>query len=196
MVTISITADASAAIEATLPKGSKAEARRDGKGGLPNVGTAADQEAVERACIEWRNCPPGKGNDEFFRLGLKLTAAGCDEPEIKRILHEEAHHACSPDERFRQIPSEFLRKLRQEMVAADWRQEDIFEYIEACERYIATGDPYIDMEPRQLHCLEQDPSPPVSANLPKLPISFLGYSPGQFLNCCGGTKARVPFPLL
>jgi hypothetical protein len=34
MVTISITAEAFAAIEATLPKGSKAEARPDGKGGL------------------------------------------------------------------------------------------------------------------------------------------------------------------
>jgi hypothetical protein len=34
MVTISITAEAFAAIETTLPKGSKAEARPDGKGGL------------------------------------------------------------------------------------------------------------------------------------------------------------------
>ena len=34
MVTISIKAEAFAAIEATLPKGSKAEARPDGKGGL------------------------------------------------------------------------------------------------------------------------------------------------------------------
>jgi hypothetical protein len=34
MVTISITAVAFAAIETTLPKGSKVEARPDGKGGL------------------------------------------------------------------------------------------------------------------------------------------------------------------
>jgi hypothetical protein len=34
MVTISITAEAFAAIEVTLPKGSKAEARPDGEGGL------------------------------------------------------------------------------------------------------------------------------------------------------------------
>jgi hypothetical protein len=34
MVTISITAEAFAAIEATLPKGMRGEARPDGKGGL------------------------------------------------------------------------------------------------------------------------------------------------------------------
>ena len=44
-----------------------------------------DQEAVERACAEWKVCPPGKGNDRFFKLGLKLASAGCDRSEISRF---------------------------------------------------------------------------------------------------------------
>jgi len=45
MVTISITDQAFAAIEATLPKGSKAEARPDGKGG---VLVTLDRRLIER----------------------------------------------------------------------------------------------------------------------------------------------------
>ena len=64
-----------------------------------------DQDAVERACSEWHQCPPGSGNHEFFKLGLKLAGVGCDQSEIVSILKEQAHYARSPDERLNQIPS-------------------------------------------------------------------------------------------
>ena len=38
----------------------------------PHEGSGIDQEAVEGACVDWQQCPPGKGNEEFFILGRKL----------------------------------------------------------------------------------------------------------------------------
>ena len=67
---------------------------------------------------------------------------------------------------YRRSPEEFLGRLGQVVIDDHFGQEDRFKYIAACEQYFAAGDPYIDMGPRQLHCLEQAPSPPVSTNSP------------------------------
>ena len=64
-----------------------------------------DQQAIERACWEWQQCPPGKGNREFFKLGSRLVGAECDQSEITSILHDQARYAHSPNERLKQIPS-------------------------------------------------------------------------------------------
>jgi len=72
---------------------------------MPDVRSGIDQEAVERACMEWQQCPPGKGNDGFFKLALKLPEAGCHQSEVETILEQQAHYAHSPDQRLTQIPS-------------------------------------------------------------------------------------------
>ena len=64
-----------------------------------------DQEALERACLEWQQCAPGKGNDGFFNLGLKLARAGCDQSETVKVLQEQAQSARSREDRLRQIPN-------------------------------------------------------------------------------------------
>jgi len=64
-----------------------------------------DQDAVERACAVWQSCPPGKGNEEFFNLGLKLASAGCDQSETETNLQEQAQYARSKNDRLRQIPT-------------------------------------------------------------------------------------------
>ncbi len=78
---------------------------------VPLAGSGVDQDAVERACSDWQQCPPGEGNHEFFRLGLKLAGAGCDHSEIMSILKEQARYARSPDERLNQVPS-ILKSLQ------------------------------------------------------------------------------------
>ena len=70
---------------------------------ISQTGSRVDQEAVERACCEWHECPPGKGNHEFFILGVRLAQAGCDQSEIASILQDQANYAHSPDERRKQI---------------------------------------------------------------------------------------------
>ncbi|SIT52821.1 hypothetical protein BQ8794_10191 [Mesorhizobium prunaredense] len=62
---------------------------------------------VEAAKAAWRNSPktPGSGNGHFFKLGLKLQAAGMSLTEIEVQLHQEAIFARSPMKRRRRIPS-------------------------------------------------------------------------------------------
>ena len=67
MVTISITPEAFAAIEATLAKGSKADARPDGKGGYLIV--------LPHAVLDRLNAMRGPGEsycDVILRLGPRL----------------------------------------------------------------------------------------------------------------------------
>jgi hypothetical protein len=63
---------------------------------VPQAGSRVDPKAVERACWEWQQCPPGKGNHEFFKLALRLAQAGCDQSESTSILHDQAQYAHSP----------------------------------------------------------------------------------------------------
>ena len=72
---------------------------------IPHEGPGVDQEAVDKACSGWQQCPPGKGNDGFFTLGLKLASAGCVQSAITMILREQPQHGRSPDDRIRQVLS-------------------------------------------------------------------------------------------
>jgi hypothetical protein len=63
-----------------------------------------DQAKREAAIRDWRGTPPHHGNDSFFMLAVKLRNAGMNPNEIERILHQEAAHGRSPEDRRRQVP--------------------------------------------------------------------------------------------
>lgn len=73
----------------------------------------ADMQRVRTAVDEWTavSSTPGRGNDELFRLAVKLRGAGMDMPEIESTLREEAKHARSPRQRRAQI-SGIMKSLR------------------------------------------------------------------------------------
>jgi len=72
-----------------------------------------DQEKIEEAIRQWRDlgCTPGNGNQEFFRLGLRLAYAGVPDHEIEHTLAEQSQYAHTPKDRRRNIPY-VMRGLR------------------------------------------------------------------------------------
>jgi hypothetical protein len=69
-----------------------------------------DQGAVSSGCkdqlVQWateywrrRGCVKSKGRTQFWLLTKRLDGAGCDEEEMRSILHEQAGHATNPEER-------------------------------------------------------------------------------------------------
>jgi hypothetical protein len=68
--------------------------------------TPIDQSKIDAAIAIWRSAPPGKGNREFFMLGVRLWHLGLDHYEIEVILKQQAEIAPrSRNKRKRQIPS-------------------------------------------------------------------------------------------
>jgi hypothetical protein len=70
---------------------------------------ARREEKVERAIDEWRSCPPGKGSEGFFKLGMALKRAGLEKYEVEARLRSEAGYGRSPAERRAQVASIMLK---------------------------------------------------------------------------------------
>jgi hypothetical protein len=71
----------------------------------PRESVKINEQLVEGATAEWRRCPPGDGNAEFFRYALALKRAGLDHHEIESTLRSEVEFGRHPKERRAQIRS-------------------------------------------------------------------------------------------
>jgi hypothetical protein len=92
------------------------------------VNERVDEEAVTRALNDWRTHkedPKKRGNYEFYRLALRLYAAGKGDPEIEQILNVEYAYGRHPKARRRQIKSimQSLHKRGREMGRAPPRNK-------------------------------------------------------------------------
>ena len=67
--------------------------------------------ARQKAIDDWRNAPAHEGNQEFFRLGMRLHNSGMGINEVERVLRTEAANAKSPRDRIEQIKW-ILKSLR------------------------------------------------------------------------------------